>query len=56
MSVTYPDDTMVVLGRNFDPAIDIGPAISRKVLKENGQVVYKKSLDLISRAASSFMM
>jgi hypothetical protein len=41
MSVTYPDDTMVV-GRDFGPAIDIVPAMTCKVLKENGQVVYKK--------------
>ncbi len=34
MSVTYPDDTLV-LGRN------LCPAMTRKVLKENGQVVYR---------------
>ncbi len=38
-SFTYPDDTMV-LGRDLGPAIDIGPAMTRKVLKANGKAVY----------------
>ncbi len=38
-SVTHPDDAMV-LGRDLGPAIDIGPAIARKVLKANGQTIY----------------
>ena len=42
-SVTYPDDTMV-LGRDLGPAIDIGPAMTRKVLKQNGQVVYRSTV------------
>jgi hypothetical protein len=37
-SVTpYPDDAMV-LGR------DVGPAMTRKVLKENGQIVYRPTV------------
>ena len=43
MSVTYPDDTMV-LGRDLGPAIDIGPAMTRKVLKSNDQVVYRSTV------------
>ncbi|KAI2504427.1 Reverse transcriptase (RNA-dependent DNA polymerase) [Fragilaria crotonensis] len=42
-SVTYPDDSMV-LGRDLGPAIDIGPAMTRKVLKMNGQVVYRSTV------------
>ena len=38
-AVTYPDDAMV-LGRDLGPAIDIGPAITRKILKAIGIVVY----------------
>ena len=38
--MTYPDDTMI-LGRDLGPAIDIGPAMTRKVLKANGKVVYR---------------
>jgi hypothetical protein len=41
-SVTYPDDTMV-LGRDLGPAIDIGPAMTRKILKANGKVVYRST-------------
>ena len=33
--VTY-SDTPMVLGRALGPAIDIGPAVTRKVLKSNG--------------------
>ena len=36
-SVNYPDDTLV-LGR------DLGPAMTRKVVKENGQVVYRSTV------------
>ena len=42
-SVPFPDDKMV-LGRDLGPAIDIGPAMTRKVLKENGQVVYRSTV------------
>lgn len=42
-SVTYPDDAMV-LGRDLGPAIDIGAVMTRKVLKENGQVVYRSTV------------
>ncbi|KAI2506535.1 Reverse transcriptase (RNA-dependent DNA polymerase) [Fragilaria crotonensis] len=42
-SVTYPDDPMA-LGRDLGPAIDIGPAMTRKVLKANGQVVYRSTV------------
>ena len=40
---TYPDDKMV-LGRDLGPAIDIGPAMTRKILKANGQVVYRSTV------------
>jgi hypothetical protein len=46
-SVTYPDDTMV-LGRDLGPAIDIGPAMTCKVLKANGKVVYRSTVCSLS--------
>jgi hypothetical protein len=42
-SVPFPDDQMV-LGRDLGPAIDIGPAMTRKILKENGQIVYRSTV------------
>ena len=42
-SVSYPDDTMV-LGRDLGPAIDIGPAMTWKILKANGKVVYRSTV------------
>jgi hypothetical protein len=42
-SVTYPDDTMIL-----GPAIDIGPAMTRKVLKANGRVIYQSTICLLS--------
>ncbi|KAI2490354.1 Reverse transcriptase (RNA-dependent DNA polymerase) [Fragilaria crotonensis] len=42
-SVSYPDDPMV-LGRDLGPAIDIGPAMTRKILKANGKVVYRSTV------------
>jgi hypothetical protein len=41
-SATYPKDLMV-LGRDLGPAMDKGPATTRKVLKSNGQVVYRST-------------
>jgi hypothetical protein len=38
MVIPFPEDNMV-LGQDLGPAIDIGPAMARKILKENGQVV-----------------
>ena len=45
--MTYPDDTMV-LGRDLGPAIDIGPAMTRKVLKANGKVVYQSTVRMLT--------
>jgi hypothetical protein len=42
-SVSYPDDPMI-LGRDLGPAIDIGPAMTRKILKANGKVVYRSTV------------
>ncbi|KAI2510101.1 Reverse transcriptase (RNA-dependent DNA polymerase) [Fragilaria crotonensis] len=42
-SATYPDDKMI-LGRDLGPAVDIGPAMTRKVIKANGQVVYRSTV------------
>lgn len=41
-SVTYQDETMV-LGRDLGPAIDIGPAMTWKVLEANEKVVYRST-------------
>ena len=42
-SVTYPDAPMV-LGGDLGPAVDIGPAMPRKILKSNGKVVYRSTI------------
>jgi hypothetical protein len=39
----------MVLGRDLGPAIDIGPAMTRKVLKENGKVVYRSTVQHLTR-------
>ena len=40
---TFPDDRLV-LGRYLGPAINIGSALTAKILKFNGQVVYRSTL------------
>lgn len=42
-TVTDSDNTMV-LDCDLGLAIDIGPAMTRKVLKENGQEVYQSTV------------
>ena len=42
-SVSFPEDELV-LGRDLGPAIDIGPAMTRKILKANGQVVFRSTV------------
>jgi hypothetical protein len=34
----------IQLGRDLGPAIDIGPAMTRKILKKNGTVMYRSSV------------
>jgi hypothetical protein len=34
----------IQLGRDLGAAIDIGPAMMRKILKQNGSVLYRSSL------------
>ena len=36
----YPDDHFE-LGRYLGPSIDIGPALRAKIIKEDGQVLYR---------------
>ena len=40
--VSFPDDK-VVLGRYLGPSIDVGPAMTAKLLKANGQVVHRST-------------
>ncbi len=40
---TFPDDRLI-LGRYLGPAIDIGSALTAKILKSNGQIVYRSTL------------
>ena len=40
--VAFPDDNPV-LGRYLGPAIDVGPALTAKILKANGEVVYRST-------------
>ncbi len=37
--VAFPDDNPVI-GRYLGPAIDVGPALTAKILKASGEVVY----------------
>ena len=39
----YPDDKLV-LGRYLGPSFDVGPAMTAKILKANGQVVTRTTL------------
>jgi hypothetical protein len=43
----YPDDAMV-LGRDLGPAVDIGPAMTRMILKANGKVVNQSTVRLLT--------
>jgi hypothetical protein len=45
--VAYPGDKEL-LGRDLGPAIDIGPAHTRKVLKQNGQILYRSTVRSLS--------
>jgi hypothetical protein len=40
--VAFPDGNPV-LGRYLGPAIDVGPALTAKILKANGEVVYRST-------------
>ena len=41
-ALSFPEPKMV-LGRYLGPSIDIGPAMTAKILKANGQVVYRST-------------
>ncbi len=38
-TIDYPDEPLC-LGRYLDPAIDVGTAMTAKILQQNGEVVY----------------
>ena len=38
--VAFPDDNLV-LGRYLRPVINVGPALNAKIIKANGEVVYR---------------
>jgi hypothetical protein len=42
-SISFPDSKMV-LGRDLGPALDIGPAMTRKVIKRNGEIVFRSTV------------
>jgi hypothetical protein len=42
-NVPYPEDKLV-LGRYLGPSTDIGPAMTAKILKQNGQYVHRTTL------------
>jgi hypothetical protein len=46
-SISFPDSKMV-LGRNLSPALDIGPAMTRKVIKRNGEIVFRSTVRLLT--------
>ena len=41
-AVPFPDDKMI-LGRYLGPSIDIGPAMTAKILKANGEVLHRST-------------
>ena len=41
-SMQFPEDKLV-LGRYLGPSIDAGPALTAKILKENGKVVHRSA-------------
>ena len=44
-NVPYPEDKLV-LGQHLGPSADIGPAMTAKILKRNGQTVHRTTLCL----------
>ena len=42
-SIPFPKEQLV-LGRDLGPAIDIGPAMTHKILKANGKIVYRSTV------------
>jgi len=42
-SISFPDSKMV-LGRDLGPALDIGPAMTRKVIKRNREIVFRSTV------------
>jgi hypothetical protein len=42
-SQKYPDDK-IILGRYLEPAIDVGSALTMKILKHNGEVVCRSTV------------
>ena len=41
-AIDFPDDK-VILGRYLGPSIDVGPAMTAKILKANGEVVHRST-------------
>eukprot|EP00804_Cyclotella_cryptica_P003089 CCRYP_006074-RA/>CCRYP_006074-RA protein AED:0.29 eAED:0.04 QI:0/0/0/0.75/0.33/0.5/4/0/1079 len=41
-AVQFPEDSLV-LGRYLGPSIDVGPALTAKILKQNGEVVHRST-------------
>jgi hypothetical protein len=39
----------IQLGRDLGAAIDIGPAMTRKILKQNGSVMYRSSVRTLTQ-------
>jgi hypothetical protein len=37
-------DSKMVLGSDLGPALDIGPAMTRKVIKRNGEIVFRSTV------------
>ncbi len=41
-TIEYPNEPLR-LGRYHGPAIDVGPAMTAKILQQNGEVVYRST-------------
>ena len=42
-AISFPEDSEV-LGRDLGPALDMGPAMSRKILKANGEIIVRQTV------------
>ena len=43
----FPDDVLK-LGRYLGPSIDVGPAMTAKILTENGQVLHRSTYQFLT--------
>ena len=47
--IQFPDNNPV-LGRYIGPELDVGPAITANIMKENGEVVHRSTYDSLTES------